>query len=179
MSWPAGQGGPGAPPGGPPGPGGLTFTNIVNAILSLLNPLNKIANNVTTITVLTSAQPYDMAVNFQGVPTASQTFRYTATRPISFGANFGTINGGMSEASASIAATGSTVFTIDKAPAATPNTFSNIGSITFSAASVIGAFTSVTSLAYSLTIGDVLRIVCPASPDATLSGISITLAGAR
>lgn len=132
--------------------------------------------------ILDGAQPYDIAVCFPGLLSASLTFRYTAPRPIVFGTNFGSGSktGGKAQASADVASAGTTTLTIDAALAATPNTFSNIGSIVFTTSDV-GVITSSFGAfpMYTLEMGDVLHIVCPVSPDANLSGVSITLPGAR
>lgn len=128
---------------------------------------------------ISTFQPYDIAVYFSGVPASAQVFRYTATRTLIFPADFQAIFFGQSVASADVAATASAVFPIDKAFAAAPNTFNNIGYITFAAAADTATFTSTFGVSYALAVGDVLRIVAPIVPDATLAGVSITLAGER
>lgn len=133
----------------------------------------------TSDPVTPAGTPYDIAINFPGVPAASLTFRYTASRPLSFAANFSSIAGGTSQSTSQIAATASATFAIQRAIAASPDSFSQIGTLNYVASAVTGLFASTAGLAYSLATGDVLQIVCPASPDATLAGISITISAQR
>jgi hypothetical protein len=72
-----------------------------------------------------------------------------------------------SKASAGTAATADTTFTIKK-------NGSSVGTILFSAAGTTGAFTIASPV--SIAIDDIITIVGPASADATLADISITLA---
>lgn len=80
-----------------------------------------------------------------------------------------------SNATSDATATNTTVLTIKKAAAASPNSFSNIGSITFAAGAAIATFTF--SSATSFVAGDVIVVDAPGSADATLAGVSITLRG--
>lgn len=106
----------------------------------------------------------DLATWIIGEPTASQiVFRFIAVRALHFPAS---LTG--SQAKAGVAATGSTVFDIQK-------NGSSVGSITFSASGTTGAFSAASAI--SLAAGDVLSIVAPGTPDATLADISITLKG--
>lgn len=121
-----------------------------------------------------TSQPFDVSsYSGGGVLTASQNLqRVTFARQVIFPAN---LTG--SQATADAAATASTVLTISRAPAATPNTFSSIGTITFGAGSATATFTFTASVTFAA--GDVLRIQGPGTPDATLAGVSVTLAGTR
>lgn len=74
-----------------------------------------------------------------------------------------------SQASAGTASTGTATFGVFKGA-------TSIGSVTFTA-SATGTFTSASGASFAA--GDVLRIVSPATADATLSDISITFAGTR
>lgn len=76
-----------------------------------------------------------------------------------------------SQAKARVAATASTVFDVQKNGV-------SIGSITFSAAGTVGAFTT-SGGAVSLAVGDELTIVAPGSADATLATIAFALVGTR
>jgi hypothetical protein len=109
---------------------------------------------------------YDVPVFIPDKPTASMLCaRIAAVRAFSLPSG---LTG--SVASAGVAATGSTTFDIQK------NT-SSVGSLNFAAAATTGTFTfaSLTSWA----AGDVLRIIAPATPDATLADISISFLGTR
>lgn len=71
-------------------------------------------------------------------------------------------------------ATASTVFTVKKALAATPNTFTTIGTITIAAGTITPTFATVSGLAYNLAAGDELYIVGPNTNDITLANVHIT-----
>ncbi len=73
-----------------------------------------------------------------------------------------------SRAKADIAATASTVFNILK------NNVS-VATVTFGIGATTGTFTMASSL--SMAIGDTLDLLCPATADATLANIKITLRG--
>lgn len=73
-------------------------------------------------------------------------------------------------AKATVAATGSTVFTINKNGSAA-------GTITFSAAGTVGAWLSTGAQTYAA--GDILTILAPNTPDATLANIGFTFVGTR
>lgn len=113
-----------------------------------------------------TTQPYDLPVFIPDKPTASMVcVRLAAVRAFSLPSG---LTG--SVASAGAAATASTVFDVQK------NTTS-VGSVTFG----IGATTGTLAMASgtSFASGDLLRIIAPVSPDATLADISITFLGTR
>ena len=79
-----------------------------------------------------------------------------------------------------VAATASTVFEIEKAALATPTTFAAAGTITFGAASAVStAKATAGGVAINFAAGDILRVVAPASPDATFTGLAVTLVLSR
>lgn len=92
-------------------------------------------------------------------------------------ANFGAHLGLSSKAGGTAVTTASTVFNVDKAATATPNTFVNAGTITFAIGTVTPTFASSGGTAITFSAGDVLRIVAPASADATFAGFYCTLVG--
>jgi hypothetical protein len=94
-------------------------------------------------------------------------------RAVIFPANFASYSGYASAAGATAAATASTVLSVDRALAASPNSFSQIGTITFAAGTINATF--ATSGAVSCAQGDVLRILGPATADLTLANVYITL----
>lgn len=111
-------------------------------------------------------QPYDLGIYIPDEPTADMICaRVAAVRAFTLPAS---LTG--SVASAGTAATASTVFTIHKG-------VSSIGTVTFDASATAGTFSFASSVSFAS--GDVLRITAPATPDATLSDISISLAGTR
>jgi len=79
------------------------------------------------------------------------------------------IDMGGSQFGATANATGSTVFNVDRAPAATPNVFTTIGTVTIAAGTITPTFATTSHLAVGFAVGDVLRVQGPVSPDATLA----------
>lgn len=111
---------------------------------------------------------WDAHAFYPGVPSASAIImRIPTARAVSFAANFAGSYG-----VASVAATGSTVFDVTK-------NGSSIGSITFAAAATTATFTTSGGSAQTLAAGDVLAIIAPATPDATLANVGFALAGTR
>lgn len=108
------------------------------------------------------ATPYDIATFTQTKPTASEVVCYLkAVRAFKVPANFSG-----SVAGASVAATSSTTFQVQR-------NGSSIGSFAFSASATTATFSS--SAETTFNAGDVLTIVAPATPDATLSNLYLTL----
>jgi hypothetical protein len=117
---------------------------------------------------------------------APQTTAYTASQvlgahafacAVTIPANFGAYLGRQSRAGGSVNATGSTVFSVEKAAASTPNTFAQVGTITFAGGTVTPTFASSAGDPISFDADDRLRIVAPATPDATFAGFYATFAG--
>lgn len=113
------------------------------------------------------AQPFDVHAFYPGVPSASAiVLRVPVARAVAFANNFSG-----SYARASVAATGSTVFDVQKNGV-------SIGSITFAAGATSGTFTT-SGTGVSFAAGDILLIVGPNTADATLANVGIVLAGTR
>jgi hypothetical protein len=109
-----------------------------------------------------ASEPFDVQTFYPGIPTGSaKLYRGKIARAVTFAGNFA---GSYFTASAN--ATGSTVFDIQK-------NGSSVGSCTIGAGGVTPTFGS------SFAAGDILSIIAPASPDATLADPAITLAGTR
>jgi len=123
-------------------------------------------------------QPYVLAFSCpNGTMTASQIVgMHRLGADITFQADFGSIGEFNSEAGGSANATASTTLTVAKAPTATPNTFSTIGTIVIGAGSVTPTFATVGNVAVDSSKGDVIKITGPVSPDATYSDPYVTLA---
>jgi hypothetical protein len=116
----------------------------------------------------TLSQPFDLSAFYPGVPGGSTiVMRVPVARSITFPANF---TGSKFAASAN--ATATTVFDIKK-------NGSSVGSISIAAGTTTATFTSSGGAAQSFVAGDVLSIVCPASPDTTLSDPGFVLSGTR
>lgn len=105
--------------------------------------------------------------------TASQRFiRHTAGIPFTLTASL-TSAAATSDTSALSAA----VYTIKNAVAATPNSFSSCGTITFASGAQTGTFAFANSI--SFVKGDVLAVDGPAVANSTLTGLSITIYGTQ
>lgn len=115
------------------------------------------------------SQPFDMHGFYPGLPTASAILlRVPAARAVGFVANFTGSYG-----AASAAATASTAFDIQKNGV-------SIGTATFALGATTATFASAGGgAAQSLAAGDVLSVIAPATPDATLANVGFVLAGTR
>ena len=110
---------------------------------------------------------YTVACYAPGVPSASQVLlQHTYASAVS-------LESGLARGTA--AATASAVVKVQKALAASPTSFADVGTITFGAGSISG---TLAGLPASFAPGDTLQLLAPATPDATLAGISATLVGA-
>lgn len=112
------------------------------------------------------AQPFDLTAFYPGVPSASAIVtRVPVARAVSFPAGLAGSIG-----RARVAATGSTVFSVQKNGA-------SVGSLTFAASATSATFTAGSAI--TLAAGDILSIHAPATADATLADVGIVLAGTR
>lgn len=110
--------------------------------------------------------PYDIGAQIAGVPTASLVMmRYKFPRSVAFPASLTN-----SQGVAGTAATAQTDFDVRKNGV-------SVGTIRFAAAGTSATF--IAASPQSFAAGDVLTVIAPASPDATLAGISFVLAGTR
>jgi len=124
-----------------------------------------------------AAAKYVMGFSFVGgVLGATQLLGlHKVSKAITIPANFGGYAGHVSEAGATANATGSTVLSVDRAVAASPNTFSQIGTITFGAGTITPTFATSGGASVSLAQGDVVRLTGPAVADTTLANVYVTL----
>ena len=115
----------------------------------------------------TVSQPFDLTAFYPGVPTASAIVtRVPVARAVTFPDDFAGSYG-----VASAAATASTAFDVKK-------NGSSVGTITFALGQTTATFvTSGTTVV--MAAGDVLQIVAPGTPDATLADVGFVLAGTR
>jgi hypothetical protein len=118
--------------------------------------------------------PYSIGFSFVGgVLGATQLLgMHKLPRAVSLPAN---LAGSVAGATAN--ATGSTVISVDRALAASPGSFTQIGSITFAAGGAVASFATVGGTAKALASGDVVRLVGPSTADATLANFYATLLG--
>lgn len=112
------------------------------------------------------AQPYDVGGAVTGVPSASAVLmRYPFPRAVVFPVSL-TLSRGV----AGVAATAQTDFDLKK-------NGSSFGTMRFAAAGTTASFISAGGASFAA--GDILTVVAPASPDATLSDVGFSLAGTR
>ena len=123
---------------------------------------------IETATTTPVSQPFDVHAFYPGMPPANaKLYRGKLARAVTFPANF---SGAQFSASAN--ATASAVFDIQK-------NGSSIGSCTIVAGGTTPTFTSSGGAAQTFAAGDLLSIIAPETPDATLADPAITLAGTR
>lgn len=140
----------------------------VSATDTILQAINKIVGNIAALSSVYApiSQPYDTGAYYPGVPTASVIcLLHVVNRTVTFPSSL-TNSHGVSL----VAATAQTDFDIQK-------NGSSIGTMRFAAAATTASFISASGATFSA--GDVLKVIAPASPDATLSDISFLLAGTR
>lgn len=114
------------------------------------------------------AQPFDIHTFYPGVPGASaKLYRGKLARAVTFSANFAG-----AQFTATVNATGSTVFDIQKNGA-------SVGSCTIAAGSMTPTFASSGGATVSFAAGDIFAVYAPATADATLADPAITFAGVR
>lgn len=112
------------------------------------------------------SQPYDVGGGVAGVPAASTVIiRYPFPRTVAFPSSLTNSRG-----VAAVAATAQTDFDILK-------NGSSFGTMRFAAAGTTASFISASGSTFAA--GDILTVVAPASPDATLADVGFSLAGTR
>lgn len=117
---------------------------------------------------LPTTQPFDVHAFYPGIPTASAVIlRVPLARAVDFVANFA---GSYFAGSAN--ATASTIFDVQK-------NGTSIGTVTIAAGTTTATFATSGGAAQSFVAGDVLFIIAPATPDATLADPGFVLAGTR
>lgn len=111
--------------------------------------------------------PMDVAAFASGVPGASAAIlRYIFARAVVFPDEFAG-----SQGRSGVAATAAASFAVKK-------NGTTVGAVAFAIGATVATFTT-TGTTVSFAVGDVLEIIAPASPDATLASIAVTLAGLR
>lgn len=125
-------------------------------------------------TLLAIGIPYSIGFSFVGGVLGNTQLlgMHKFPRAVSLPAN---LAGSVAGATAN--ATGSTVISVDRALAASPGSFTQIGSITFAAGGAVASFATVGGTAKAMAIGDVVRLVGPSTADATLANFYATLLG--
>lgn len=142
-------------------------TGIVVAVDDAANTITITADGSDTIPFI-----YAPAVFYPGTmrTSAITMLRHTFVEDCTLPANCdGSQGGGEADATAT------TVYKIQRSLAATPDTFVDVGSITYAAASHIPTFATSGGTDYTFSIGDTMRVVGPDVPDATLSDTNFTI----
>jgi hypothetical protein len=112
------------------------------------------------------AQPFDLTAFYPGVPSASAIItRVPVARAVTFPAGLTDSIG-----RASVAATAQTDFDVRKNGV-------SVGTMRFAAAATSATF--IAASAITLAAGDILSVLAPATPDATLANLGFVLAGTR
>jgi len=119
--------------------------------------------------------PYIIGCFIPGPLAASQLLlHHRFARAVVLPADFDAVAGNESQAGGSVAATANTIITVARALAVTPTTFSTVGTITIIAGSVSPTFDTAAA-PVGFAAGDVVRLVAPASPDASFAGFTASI----
>lgn len=112
------------------------------------------------------APPYDVGAMVTGLPDADAVcLRYKFPREVTFAAGLAP-----SQGVADVAATADTDFDIQQNGV-------SVGTMSFAAAATVATFDMASETVFD--VGDVLTVIAPSSPDATLADLSFVLAGTR
>ena len=124
-----------------------------------------------------SAPKYSVAFSFVGgVLAASQLLGiHCFSKAVTFAANFGAYGGHSPEAGGTANATASTVIAVEKSTAASPNTWTGVGTITISAGGITPTFATSSGAEISFSAGDRMRLLGPSSADPTFANLYTTL----
>lgn len=145
----------------------IAGTGITITVDDAANTITVTADGATTIPFI-----YAPAVYYPGLMKTSGVImmRHTFVEDCTLPANCGGSKGG-GEANA----TATTVYKLQRSLAATPDTYVDIGSITYAAGSHIPTFSTASGVDYTFAIGDTMRVVGPDVPDLTLSDTNFTI----
>lgn len=146
---------------------------------------NAAAYAATLAEIRAFASPYAVHAFSPATPASSQVLALQAFPvPVTFPAAFAaTATGATSFGGSLVAATGSTAIAVQKCLAAAdptvPGNWIAAGAVTFGAGAHAATLTTAGGVALSFAAGDLVRLVAPASVDASLAGVFVTLAGDR
>ena len=145
----------------------LALTDTPSSFTGAGSKLVKVNSGATALEfVAVPALPYLLSFDAPGVPTASMVvFQHVFTQAVSFDASLTD-----SYVKAGTAATAQTDFDMKK-------NGSSIGTVRFAAAGTTASYVSIS--ASSWVAGDILTLIAPATPDATIADIWGTLVGVR
>ncbi len=145
----------------------LSLTDTPSSFSGAGSKLVKVNSGATALEfVAVPALPYLLSFDAPGAPTSSMiVFHHVFTQAVSFVASLTD-----SYVKAGTAATAQTDFDLKK-------NGSSIGTVRFAAAGTTASYVSISSSSW--VAGDILTLVAPASPDATIEDIWGTLVGVR
>jgi len=145
----------------------LSLTDTPSSFSGAGSKLVKVNSGATALEfVAVPALPYLLSFDAPGAPTASMiVFHHVFTQAVTFVASLTD-----SYVKAGTAATAQTDFDLKK-------NGSSIGTVRFAAAGTTASYVSISSSSW--VAGDILTLVAPASPDATIEDIWGTLVGVR
>jgi hypothetical protein len=124
----------------------------------------------TILGLINGPHPVGIPYDFIGVPVGSVLLRFDAPAALTFPANLASGTAApASVCNAKVASTGTAVFKIEVNGV-------QMASATFTAST---ACTFSTQASFTMNAGDVLEVVSPSSPDATLANVAITIGAYR
>lgn len=145
-----------------------TAETFVEALPTMVDEINAFGDYINSLGLDPVSTPYRIGFFFTTAPTASEVLAlHVVTDDFTFPANFASPN-----SRGSVGTNPASSFALD-----VQKNGSTIGTITISTG---GAFTFATASGTSKSIaaGDVIKIVGPGTPDASIANVAITLAGA-
>ncbi len=162
--------------GAPGGEGATALDGLSDVVLTSAAEGDQLTYDAATGKWVNVRPKYILTTNFNGVMAASQDLlHHKLAADVTFPADFGDFLGYRSGAGATANATGDTVITVAKAAAASPNSWTTIGTITIAAGGVTAALATSSGAAQAGSKGDVIRLQGPSSADATLAGFYCTV----
>ena len=119
---------------------------------------------------------YVFGLNIPGVLAVNTVFYHVFSKAVTIPANFGAYLGHSTQVRGSANATGSPVITAAKATAASPLSFSNVGTITITAGGVVPVLATSGGAAVNFAAGDIIRMFVTTG-DTTFADLTATVVG--
>lgn len=142
-------------------------TGVVITVDDAANTITISADGTTTIPFI-----YAPAVFYPGTMKTSAVtmLRHTFVENCTLPANCAGSQGG-----GEVDATTTSVYKIQRSLAASPDTYVDIGSISYASGTHIPTFGTASGVDYTFGIGDTMRVISPDVPDLTLADINFTI----
>ena len=119
---------------------------------------------------------YVFGFNVPGVLAVGTVFSHVFTKAVTIPANFGSYLGHATQVRGSANATSSPVVTVARATAASPLSFSNVGTITITAGGVVPVLATSGSAVINFAAGDIARFLVTTG-DTTFADLTATVVG--